>query len=267
VLTKLFATSLLSVASAGAVLAQDTAFFAAQGRVSVVHVPALGWQPLGANIRVKSVVGTVGTFSLAEFAPGATAAVHHHAREQANLGWSGGLHMTVDSQTVPLVVGAAVLVPPDVAHGLENVGVIPASMIEFHTVRRIDLVPPHPRASFPRGAVAMPMPRDRRVFAAFDSAHAPRPGADVVITGSTATLRIHRLGSDAEIILNPEPTRDAEQFVFVLTGAGEIIDASGARTVSPGTLIVAPANVPLARVRAPSDKQLLLAIFAVHVSR
>jgi quercetin dioxygenase-like cupin family protein len=70
--------------------------------------------------------------------------VHHHTREQADFGISGTFDVTLGSHVESVGAGAGFIIPADVMHSIANRQGGVAIIIEFHTVRRPDLVPPRP---------------------------------------------------------------------------------------------------------------------------
>ncbi len=110
---------------------------------------------------MRTVVGTTGSFSIGEFDSGSAAVLHHHTREQADVGITGVFDVTLGTHVEPLGPGAAVIVPPNVAHSIANKGGGVMTVIEFHTVRRPDLVPPRPALTFPASPEPVAVPDTR----------------------------------------------------------------------------------------------------------
>src|SRR6185369_16036176 len=94
----------------------------------------------------------------------------HHTREQADVGIAGMFDMTLKNHVEPLGPGAGVIVPANVAHSIANKGAGVMTVIEFHTVRRPDLVPPRPALTFPASPEAVAVPDDRKLIAPLDGA-------------------------------------------------------------------------------------------------
>ena len=93
------------------------------------QVPAIDLAP---GVRVRTVVGTVASFSVADFEPGSAAVLHHHTREQADISLAGSFDMALGDRTEPLAPGFGVIVPPNVAHSIANKSSERMSVIEFH---------------------------------------------------------------------------------------------------------------------------------------
>lgn len=66
---------------------------------------------LAPGVRVRTVVGTVGSVSVADFEPGSAAALHHHTREQADISLAGSFDMTLGDRVEKLAPGYGVVVP------------------------------------------------------------------------------------------------------------------------------------------------------------
>jgi mannose-6-phosphate isomerase-like protein (cupin superfamily) len=143
--------------------------------------------------------------------------------------------MTLGTHEEPLGPGAGVIVPADVAHSIANKRGGVMTVIEFHTVRRPDLVPPRPAMTFPSSAEPVPVPPGRRLVVSLD-----RPGTPVqTIRGETCTLAWRRGTRASNLSLDAGST---ELFLYVVRGEGELTLPSGLEHVAPGTLIVVPAH-------------------------
>jgi mannose-6-phosphate isomerase-like protein (cupin superfamily) len=187
------------------------------------------------GVHVRTVVGTTGSFSLGDFDAGSAAVLHHHTREQADVGIAGVFDMTIGTHEESLGPGAGVIVPADVAHSLANKRGGVMTVIEFHTVRRPDLVPPRPPMTFPSSAEPVPVPAERRLIVPLD-----RPGTALwTIRGETCTLAWRRGTRGSTLDLE---AGDTELFVYVVKGAGEWGMTGRTSHVDPGTLIVVPAR-------------------------
>jgi mannose-6-phosphate isomerase-like protein (cupin superfamily) len=214
--------------------AQENPHFVPADRVAVramAHVPAVDLAP---GVHVRTVVGTTGSFSIGDFDAGSAAVLHHHTREQADVGITGVFDMTIGSHEEPLGPGAGVIVPANVAHSIANKRGGVMTVIEFHTVRRPDLVPPRPAMTFPSSADPVPVPAGRRLVVALD-----RPGNVRTIRGETCTLAWRRGTRGSTVSLEAGNT---ELFVYVVGGAGQLKVPGGTERVEAGTLVVVPAQ-------------------------
>ena len=225
------------VAATGVVLcstsggrAQESIHFLPDDRVSVrvmADVPAIDLAP---GVRVRTVVGTTGSFSYADFEPGSAAPLHHHEREQADVGLTGTFDMTIGTQVEKLAPRGAVIVPSNVAHSIANTGTTSAALIEFHTIRRPDLVPPRPAVTFPASAQPVAV-SDGRLFV-----RPPAPNQ----AGETCTLTwtFVRPGQPVE----RRPALGVERFVYVVSGEVIIAKDGKSERVGAGSLILEPAG-------------------------
>ena len=129
--------------------AQDSIHFVPADRVAVRvmrEVPPIDVAP---GLHVRTVVGSTGSFSLADFDAGGVAPVHHHTREQADVGISGVFDVTLGNHIEPVGPGAGVIIPPNVTHSIANVRGGVMTIIEFHTGPA-----PGPRPSSPNDDVS-----------------------------------------------------------------------------------------------------------------
>src|SRR5262245_65519138 len=104
----------------GLSLLAQSLYFLPRDRVAIRDMRDVPHIDLAAGVRVRTVVGSTGSFSVADFDPGAAAVLHHHTREQADVGIDGVFDMVIAGRVEPLGPGAGVIVPPDVAHSTRN---------------------------------------------------------------------------------------------------------------------------------------------------
>ena len=238
-----------------------------QGPVSVHHLARLPFIEVAPGIRVRTVVGSIGSFSLAEFDSGSATRRDHHVREQVNVGLEGTLRMEVDTLHVPLVPGVMVLVPGDVAHAIRNESGTAASMIEFHTVRRDDLVEPRRAISFPRGATPVHVNGPASVAAVFE----PGPATQGIppgwwLAGAQTVAQVTRIASGRGVELG---TVTAEELVFILRGRASLVIRDGSTDVSAGWLVVLPpgTRASLEATQRGDDLVVIRAVVRTDVDR
>jgi mannose-6-phosphate isomerase-like protein (cupin superfamily) len=241
----------IAVGLAEALAAQQSPNFVTADRVAVRLMREISPIELAPGVQVRTVVGSTGSFSVGDFAGGSSAPLHHHTREQADVGIDGVFDMTIGTHVEAIAPDAAVIVPPNVAHSLANTRAVPATVIEFHTVRRPDLVPPRPAITFPSSPTPVFVPDDRRLVAPLD-----RPGDSQArtIRGKTCTLtwrRISRSQPPAALVAT-----SVELFVYVVRGSATLSSADGHQPLNPGTLVVIPAR-QRAAVQAANDVALV----------
>ena len=235
----------------------ESLYFLPADRVSVRVMNEVPPVELAPGIQVRTVVGPTGSFSIAELHSGTVAPLHHHAREQADIGIDGTLEMRLGSRVEALEPGAGVVVPPNVAHSIANRRSGTGTVIEFHTVRRPDLVPPRPAMRFPASARAVTIPERQRLVTRFDNLG----NALQTIQGQTCTLRWRRLLSGAPAIEVHSTSPNAELFVYIINGAADLFASGTVHRVRSGSLIVVPGTERRVSLRAENGNTATLAEF------
>ena len=212
-------------------------------RVSVrrmTDVPAIDLAP---GVHVRTVIGTTGSFSIGDFEPGSAAVLHHHTREQADIGIAGAFDMTLDDRVEKLGPGFAVVVPANVSHSIANNASDRATVIEFHTVRRPDLVPPRPVVAFPASATPARLPAGRQLVQPMDRPVRESPFSAQWLRGETCLLAWRRVASGtAPVELGAGAV---ERFVYLVRGEVQMTSAAGRAQVKAGELIVVPARATI----------------------
>jgi mannose-6-phosphate isomerase-like protein (cupin superfamily) len=219
---------------------QESVHFVPADRVTVrrmSEVPAIDLAP---GVRVRTVVGTTGSFSIGDFEPASAAVLHHHTREQADIAITGEFDMTLGDTVEKLAPGFAVIVPPDVSHSIANNGRDRMTIIEFHTVRRPDLVPPRPALSFPARATPVPLASGRLLVQPMDRPVRESPSSSFWLRGDTCRLAWRRLSSGSRRVELRAGV--VERFVYLVRGELEMTAAGGRERVTAGSLIVVPAR-------------------------
>lgn len=229
---------------------------------------ALPFVQLNPVLRVRTVVGEVGSFAFGEYAAGPTRNPHHHTYEQINLGLSGTSGIRVDGRSIELGTLGATLVPNDVEHVLENTG-RPSTLLEFQPVRRFDLLPERRKVTLPVGPTALPVPAAWPLHTDFSPASAgwEAHGSGVrrkAVKGHRAALALWRIPgsatSDFDLSLQ---LPGAEQFVYVVEGRVHLSrDAHGADG-SPDALIVSGPDATPVRAKSTGQPAVVLVLEAV----
>ena len=227
------AVCLSAVAAWHSANAQDTVFFPATDRIAIRYLPSIPSIELVPGIRVHTVVGATGSVSFGEFDSAGVAPLHHHTREQADVGLSGRSDMTIGTHVEFLEPGSGVIVPANVRHSIANLGGGVRTVLEFHTVRRPDLVPPRPVLTFPMAAEPVPVPADRRLVRPIDA------GDGSTLTGETCTMRWRRVAESVDV--HPAPTA-TELFIYVARGTVRLAAPRLSSTLGTGMLIIVPAT-------------------------
>src|SRR6476660_4429989 len=181
-----------------AVGAQDPLYFPPADRGSVRVMSELSPIDLAPGVHVRTVVGATGSVSIGEFEPGSAAVLHHHTREQADVGLTGAFDMTIGTHVEKLGPDMGVIVPSNVAHSIANKGTGVMTVVEFHTVPRPDLVPPRPAMTFPSSAVPASVPEGRALVKQIDGPGGPTNASPMI--GETCIMRWRRLARGAPTV-------------------------------------------------------------------
>ena len=247
--------------SVGAQTAPDPVHFPATDRVTVHVMKDVPPTTLGTGFTFHQIVGATGSFSFAELEPGAGSAGHHHLREQANVGIDGVMDMGIGDHHEPLPVGAAVITPPNVRHGVRNSSTTRLRSLEFHTIPRPDLTPARPRPAIPYPMAPQPVavPDDRMLVQQLGTPRQPH-GVAKTITGETCSLSWRRLAAGAASI-DLGPAHGTETFVYVASGEAELISKSLTQRVSEGMLILIPAREDHVTLKAAGKTDVALVEF------
>jgi mannose-6-phosphate isomerase-like protein (cupin superfamily) len=233
-----------SLSASGA--AQDNVHFSAADRVTVRDMSAVPSVDIAPGVRFRTVVGSTASFSLAEFDAGSATATHHHTREQVDVGLTGTFDMTIGSRVEALAPGAGVIVPANVSHAIANKQGGVMTLVEFHTVRRPDLVPPRPAMTYP--ASPKPVEPGPGPFVAQLDVSDRARGGDGTLRAQTSRLAWQRLAQNGAPI--EFPAAKVERFVYIVRGMAEAMAQRNAQRVGPGTLIVIPAGHERMTIRA-----------------
>lgn len=230
---------MLAYPSAG--MAQSNRHLAAANRVSVHRIGALPWTEIAQGVRMKAVMGSAGTFSLIELDGGATAPPEQLTGEQGSFGVDGKLDFVVGDEHLSLEPGIGIVVPPDATHSLTNADRTVSSMLQFHTVRRLDLKAPRSSTAAPAQG---PATKERAAITDLGRfVTAPSRVELRSLVGEASTLTFRRLSAQAESQTDIRPrSTGAEQFAYVLRGEAELVASRLRRRIGAGDLIVIPAS-------------------------
>ena len=222
------------------------------------EVDRRAWTVLRPGVDIKPFVGETGTFTVAEFEPGAQSFTHHHTQEQFNLGLEGDLAVSIGGHPVSLAPGAGAIVTPDAEHFVINNGKTRAKMLEFQPIRRLDLLPPRPAAAYPIGADATPVAANQLFATNFNTTSSdpawttePEGYRSKTLRGATAGFTIFDIPATARQPINLRPGgARSEQFFYVLSGLVEFMSGPQSQGLGTGELLLVP--------QATSDLQLRL---------
>jgi quercetin dioxygenase-like cupin family protein len=249
----------LSVSSA--LVAQDATHFPPADAIAIRVMREVPAVQLTNGFLGRTVVGATGSFTLGEFDAGAGAPLHHHEREQVNVGLEGVMEMGLGTHTEPLPAGAAVITPANVRHAIRNRSGAKLVSLEFHTIRRPDLVPPRPRpiVPYPVSAEPVTIPDDRNLAVQLAAPDQPA-GVAKMIRGETCTVAWRRLAAGGAVDLAPAQS-SAELFVYVASGEAELTGSGVAQRVAAGSLIIIPGHLQKVALKAAGQSDVALVEF------
>jgi quercetin dioxygenase-like cupin family protein len=236
------------------------------GAVARYDINAMPWTDLSPRLRIRAVVGQIGSFAFGEFAAGSKTGLHHHTYEQANLVLDGSLDIHVAGSPQTLSALGGTLIPVDVEH-VTVLGAEKATMLEFQPVRRLDWLPARTKVPLPSGPTAVPLQPAWQLSADFSTASAgwetlPNGARVKVLTGKMSALAVWEVPAAARDFFDLSlHVPGAEQFVYSVEGRVEAGQAKSRYPMVPGTLLVnAPDSRPL-RVRATAPGRAVLVVF------
>lgn len=237
------------------VAAQDTLHFVPKGKLAIRDMRQVPWDSIAPGVRAKTVVGSMGSVSMAEIAPGSRTTPHHHTRQQVNVGLSGEAQFQLDTATFRLHRGDWVMVRSDVTHGIANASDAPAQLLELHSVRRLDLVPPYPSVTWPRSASPRSVLLWGSVHRAYDSTTFAGP-----MSYETTSVLVDQVRN---FTINVGPA--SEEFAYIVSGTGtvHILGDTREQRIGPGSLIVMPAAAKVV-VQSPDRNRILIVTLSVH---
>jgi mannose-6-phosphate isomerase-like protein (cupin superfamily) len=135
------------------------------------------------------------------------------------------------------------------------------TVIEFHTVRRPDVVPPRPTMTFPSSAVPASVPEGRALVKQIDGPGGPTNASPMI--GETCIMRWRRLTRGAPAVdVHPDST-GAELFAYIVRGDVELTSGSSTRRIAAGNLIVIPAATRHVRLRSVGEGDVGLVEFSL----
>lgn len=241
--------------------APDPIHFPPADRITVHVMKDVPATTLSKGFNFRHIVGATGSFSFAELEPGAGGSLHHHTREQVNVGIDGVMDIGIGEHREPLAVGAAVITPPNVRHGIRNSSERRLLSLEFHTIRRPDLTPSRPRPAVPYPAAAAPVPvaDDRQLVVQLASATQPH-GVAKTINGETCSVSWRRLAAGGASV-DLGPAHGTEIYVYVASGEADLVGKSITRRVAAGMVILIPAGEEHVTLKAAGGTDVALVEF------
>lgn len=229
---------------------------------------ALPFVQLNPVLRVRTVVGEVGSFAIGEYAAGPPRNPHHHTYEQINVGLSGTSGIRMAGQLLELGALGATLAPNDVEHVLENTG-RQSTLLEFQPVRRFDLLPERRPVTLPVGPTAVPVPAAWPLHTDFSSASTgwEALGSGVrrkAVKGHRAAMAVWRIPGSATTDFDLSlQLPGAEQFIYVVEGRAQFSRGTYRAEGSPDVLVVSGPNAPPVRARSTGQPAVVLVLEAI----
>jgi mannose-6-phosphate isomerase-like protein (cupin superfamily) len=257
-----FLAVVAGICLSSAAAAQDSVHFPPTDKVVILAMRDVPATQLSKGFLGRTIVGATGSFTFGEFDDGAGAAIHHHTREQVNVGIEGVMEMALGTHTEPVPAGAAVISPADIMHSIRNRSGGKLISLEFHTIRRPDLTPARTRPSVPYPISAEPVavPDDSKLVAQLASPGMPA-GIATTIQGKTCTLAWRRLApATAATDLAPAKS-SAELFVYVVSGEADITAPGLSQRVGAGTVVIIPAAQEHVMIKAAGSEDVSLVEF------
>ena len=154
------------------------------------------------------------------------------------------------------------ITPANVRHSIRNRSGGTLISLEFHTIRRPDLVPPRPRPAIPYPVAPEPVAvPDDRALAVQLASPAQSAGIARMIHGDTCTLAWRRLSPGATATdLAPSKT-SAELFVYVVSGEADVTAPGLSQHVSAGTVVIIPGQHEHLMIKATGSADVALVEF------
>lgn len=252
------------------IVAGSTAVGNGQGRVTRYDVGALPMVEIGTSLRIKKVMGDIGTFMIGTFAAGWKNTPHHHTHEQINVGLTGTFNIVTPATPHEVSSMRGLIIPPDVMHGNDVTAQKESPLlIEFQPVRRVDFPPEREKVTFPRAAGPVTAPDSMDLDFRSGSSTWQRvndlvrvnvkKGAGVAVSAWQVSA-----GAKDNFVLRAQ-IPGSEQFIYLHEGAVELMIGGEKHAAAAGTLLVIAANSPTAQVRGTGAASVLLVFEATKV--
>lgn len=251
------------------VIASTTAAGTGQAQVTRLELSTLPDLAVGQNLRIKKVMGQIGTFMIGTFKAGWKNTPHHHTHEQINVGLGGAFNIVTPATPHEVSRLRGLLIPPDVFHGNDVSSATDSPLlIEFQPVRRVDFPPEREKVAFRIAAAPVTAPEGMDLDFRAESTTWRRLAEGIRVNskkGVGAAVSAWEMSSAAKnaIDLRPQIT-GAEQFVYVFEGAVDVTVGAERHAAPAGTLLVIAPNAT-AQIRATGALSRLLVFEATKV--
>jgi quercetin dioxygenase-like cupin family protein len=242
---------------------------ARETKIAVYDLAGMPMLEASATLRLKKVMGQIGTFALGQFVAGIKSTnPHHHTHEQINVGLTSWLEQKVGGVPHRVAELQGTLIAADVVHGpIMTPEDAAPTFIEFQPVRRTDLPPERVKSAFPIAATEMPLPQGWRVALDFTStssdwerlSNGVRAKAS---TGKGVSVSAWQIPASATAPFDLQlHVPGAEQFAYIVSGAVEIGSGNERHQVKAGALLVNPPDSRPMQARAISTAAATLLVF------
>lgn len=254
---------------ASMVIACSAATGHGQSRVTRYDLAASPTVEIGANLRIKKIMGEVGTFMFGTFKAGWKNTPHHHTHEQINIGVTGAFNIVTPTTPHKVSRLQGLVIPPDVMHGNDVTGETQDPLlIEFQPVRRVDFPPEREKVAFKTADAPTPAPADMDLdFRPEASGWQPHAsGARMNIKrGKGVAISAWQLPSSLKEPVEIRPqVPGAELFVYVLEGAVDAVVGGERHDAAGGVLLVIAPNAAAPRLR-PTSASVVLVLEAARL--
>lgn len=251
------------VVIASVVVACSVSIGQGQSRVTRYDLTTAPVVEIGANLRIRKIMGEVGTFMFGTFKAGWKNTPHHHTHEQINIGVTGAFNIV--TPTTPHNVSRlhGLVIPPDVMHGNDVSGETQDPLlIEFQPVRRVDFPPEREKVAFKVADAATPAPADMDLDFRPETSgwqnHASGARMNIKRGKGVAISAWQLPASTREAVEIRPQVPGAELFVYVLDGDVEATVGGDKYAASTNVLLVIAPNAPAPRVRTTGASTVLV---------
>jgi quercetin dioxygenase-like cupin family protein len=250
-------------AIAGLIIVCSAAAGGGQGRVTRYDVSSMPLTEVNANIRIKKIMGEVGTFMIGVFKAGWKSTPHHHTHEQINVGLSGAFNIITPETPHKTARLQGLLIPADVLHGNDvSAETQDPLLIEFQPVRRLDFPPEREKVTFKRADAPSPAPADMDLDFRPESRSWQRHASGArmnVKNGKAVALSAWELRATLkETVEIPPQVTAAETFLYVLDGNVDVAVGTDRHSASTGVLLVIAPGSAAPRVSAKATSTVLI---------
>lgn len=252
-----------SAVVAAVVIACSASVGHGQSRVRLHDMSLSPVVEVGANLRIKKIMGEVGTFMIGTFKAGWKNAPHHHTHEQINVGLARAFNIVTPTSPHTVAWLQGLVIPPDVMHGNDVTGaIVDPVLIEFQPVRRVDFPPEREKVAFKTAVSPIAAPADMDLDFRPESPswqrHASGARMNIKKGQGVAVSAWELPASLTEPVEILPQVPGAELFIYVLDGKIDVtVGADRYETQADVLMVIAP-NAPAPRVRSTGTSTVLV---------